>query len=960
MTREGPETAIAPPQVFISYARQDAEPVIAIARMLEEAGATVWLDRERILGGQYFGEEIVHAIAHSRVLLVICSPHSFQSDNVQREVALTWDFHRRYLPVWITNPVEIPARFRYALVSAQWIDAQSEPSDRWLPNLLKALCAMGVDAANAAGKPAEVPRAPADGPASAERRCPRFRPGDRPIVGADWVLQRLLGKGGFGEVWKANNPQLPSQPPVALKFCLELEARAKDLLRHEADMVLRAQRQIHSEGIVALIHAYLNNDPPCLEYPYIHGGTLVRLLDECRQSAGSFSPAQVERIIHRIARIVGPAHRATPRLIHRDLKPSNVLVERRPDGKIVLRVTDFGIGAIAAQPVLDASRSSSSHEANPWSVLSGSYSPHYASPQQMRGEEPDPRDDVFALGVIWHQLLTGDLASPAPTGRRWVDGLRSRGMSDAALELMSSCFEIDRAHRPADATLLAEHIETLARTASAGEAQGAAALSLFERAPSPPAERAESLQVETKQARHAPHDESARPRPSPAPPQLPVRSKNLTRRLVATGAMAVVALLGLALYVATENEKLKNARKDTLVASRLDAEHPASGNPPSSPPPKSATAEPERRRNAAGRDSVTVKAPSKDDLSNTKVAAERAKEITASEGKSGTHHAQGGEPASTATSPKNDTHTVRAGIPTVRPDPEYVTTRAGEIKLKLIPAGEFMMGSDDSDAHALSDEVVIQDGKKQKHRVRITRPFYLGVTEVTRGQFRLFVDDEGYKTEAERDRKGTRRGDREKYDSSQTSFSTWLNPGFEQTEDHPVVNVSWNDAVAFCGWLSRREGHAFRLPTEAEWEYACRAGTSTRHAGGDDPESLAIVGNVADAAARKKYPQWSTLAASDGFVHTAPAGKFLANAFGLYDMHGNVSEWCQDWYGAEFYTSSPREDPVCSEQATERAIRGGGWGLTPLHCRSAKRDRIAPGIRSDRVGFRVARSQSAR
>ena len=279
-----------------------------ITRLLEESGASVWRDSDRILGGQYFGEEIVHAIAHSRVLLVMCSPHSFESDNVFREVALTWNYHRRYLPVWLTAPIEIPARLRYALISPQWVEAHSGPPDEWLPRLLKALAAMGVDI-KGPEREAGIRRR-----RSGERRPGlRFKPGDRPIAGSDWVLERLLGKGGFGEVWKAHYPHLKSQPPVALKFCLDLDDRSRDLLRHEADMVLRAQRQIRSDGIVPLLHAYLNNDPPCLEYPYIEGGTLVRLLDECRQSpAGSFTPGQVERIILQVAQIVGPAHRAVP------------------------------------------------------------------------------------------------------------------------------------------------------------------------------------------------------------------------------------------------------------------------------------------------------------------------------------------------------------------------------------------------------------------------------------------------------------------------------------------------------------------------------------------------------------------------------------------------------------------------------------------------------------------------
>ena len=125
-----------------------------------------------------------------------------------------------------------------------------------------------------------------------------------------------------------------------------------------------------------------------------------------------------------------------------------------------------------------------------------------------------------------------------------------------------------------------------------------------------------------------------------------------------------------------------------------------------------------------------------------------------------------------------------------------------------------------------------------------------------------------------------------------------------------MVNVSWNDAVAFCKWLSRKEGKTYRLPTEAEWEYACRAGTTTRYYSGDDPETLAKVANVADATAKAKFPDWKwTIKASDGYVFTAPVGQFKPNAFGLYDMHGNAWQWCADWYGKDYYGKSPVDDP---------------------------------------------------
>ncbi|HEV3257859.1 MAG TPA: family 16 glycoside hydrolase [Gemmataceae bacterium] len=465
MSTPGPSVATAPCEVFISYASKDADRVVPLAQLLEQAGVSVWRDGDRILGGQYYGEQIVHALAHSRVVLLVCSPESFTSDNVHREVLLTWDYyHRRYLPVWVGPPAEVPERFRYCLVGCQWIDAHAQPAEHWLPQLLSALKALGVQAASRTGDPETASPAVSTGRGSgAGGQGLHFKPGDRPIQGADWELLTLLGKGGFGEVWKAHNPHLPSQPPVALKFCLRLDERGRQLLRHEADMVLRVQQQVRNDGVVPLLHAYLNSEPPCLEYPYVEGGTLVEFLDQARQAGLSLAPAQVERVVGRIAQVVAAAHRATPKLVHRDLKPANVLLERRPGGKRLLRVTDFGIGGVIAQPLLEQARTSSSLQGNMASVLTGAYTPLYASPQQVRGDKPDPRDDVYALGVIWYQLLAGDLASPAPTGRRWTEPLRQRGVGEATLDLLASCFESDPAYRPADAGVLAEGLLRLAQ-----------------------------------------------------------------------------------------------------------------------------------------------------------------------------------------------------------------------------------------------------------------------------------------------------------------------------------------------------------------------------------------------------------------------------------------------------------------------------------------------------------------
>ncbi len=300
---------------------------------------------------------------------------------------------------------------------------------------------------------------------------------------------------------------------------------------------------------------------------------------------------------------------------------------------------------------------------------------------------------------------------------------------------------------------------------------------------------------------------------------------------------------------------------------------------------------------------------------------------------------------------------------------EKCITNSIRMKLVLIPAGEFMMGSRESaaGAAAMFNKIYGVDfltaahfeDEQPRHRVRITRPFYLGMYHVTRRQFRRFVADTGYKTDAEKGAKPgaygwipeeKRFGFNEKY--------CWRDAGFEQTDEHPVVNVSWNDAVAFCKWLSRKEGKTYRLPTEAEWEYACRAGTTTRYYNGDDPEALVKVGNVADATLKAKLPYWKyTIQAADGHAFTAPVASFLPNTFGLYDMHGNAWQWCADWYGSDYYAVSSSDDPNGPSWGDSRVLRGGSWDSGPIDTRSANRFWLAPGYRFDYTGFRVARTQ---
>jgi formylglycine-generating enzyme required for sulfatase activity len=301
-------------------------------------------------------------------------------------------------------------------------------------------------------------------------------------------------------------------------------------------------------------------------------------------------------------------------------------------------------------------------------------------------------------------------------------------------------------------------------------------------------------------------------------------------------------------------------------------------------------------------------------------------------------------------------------------------TNSIRMKMVLIPAGEFMMGN----GHKAEDELTLLkpyynvlwstkyfDREYPQHRVRITRPFYMGAYHVTVRQFRQFVEANRYRTTAEESRIGAAGMDSVTgiYSNGEHPEWSWRNPGFKQTDDHPVVSVSWYDAVAFCKWLSRKEGKTYRLPTEAEWEYACRARTTTRFYNGEDPEDLAEIGNIWDQDCRTVFPPAFgggdiSIAAHDGYVFTAPVGRFKPNAFRLYDMIGNAQQWCSDWFDEGYYSRSPKDDPVGPKSGERRVVRGCSWCQGPEIARCAHREQGNVGASDSDTGFRVVRSLS--
>jgi formylglycine-generating enzyme required for sulfatase activity len=297
---------------------------------------------------------------------------------------------------------------------------------------------------------------------------------------------------------------------------------------------------------------------------------------------------------------------------------------------------------------------------------------------------------------------------------------------------------------------------------------------------------------------------------------------------------------------------------------------------------------------------------------------------------------------------------------------ELDITNSIGMKLVLIPAGEFMMGSGEP-AEELVKAFAAYNRKADyfkdeypSHRVRITKAFYFGKYEVRVGDFRRFVNETGYKTEAETDGTGGwgYNPQTSRCEGRKPQFN-WLNTGFKQTDDHPVVNVTWNDAAAFCQWLSRKEGKTYRLPTEAQWEYACRAQTATRYNNGDDPAGLDAAANTLDATGRTTFPhvQEITILPGEKAKFTVPVGGKKPNKFGLFDMHGNVWEWCADWYGADYYSKSPADDPAGPESGDRRVRRGGGWNSFPIWARASFRNWNSPQSRCLNLGFRVVREE---
>jgi formylglycine-generating enzyme required for sulfatase activity/predicted Ser/Thr protein kinase len=764
------------------------------------------------------------------------------------------------------------------------------------------------------GSSSLLPSRPGASPSRAARPAPAAAPRDLPAELAchpKFRIVRELGRGGMGVIYLAEHRVL--ERPVAIKVISPTVLDNPDALaRFHAEAKAAGKLDEHP-NIARAYDADQAGELHFLVMEYVEGMSLAQVLERR-------GPLPIAHACHYIRQAaLGLQHAFDKGMVHRDIKPQNLMLAP----KNVVKVLDFGLARLRDD------RKRVSPRLTQLESFMGT--PEYVAPEQaMDAREADTRSDIYSLGCTLYALLTGQ----PPFVEDTIGKLVLAHVEKEPVPLHEACPEVpaelsavvakmlakdpaQRYQRPDEvAQALAPFAKARAKAAAAGAAaapSGAVPADAGTRVGGDTS-RVKALGASRLPAKPA-ADEGGKGSPfeglAEASAAAPKRAKKAVneansapaawwkRPAVMAGAGVAVLLLVLVSLWAAGTFRVKMPDGTVLV---IEVNEP---NPDV----------------FVDGEKITVTWSNGGKQAEISRAADSAKVEVRKDG-----FTVSGEKVELKDGRRVLTVTlVSVSKPDLKPAalmPDELVARVkgvAGIELVSIPQGTFYMGSppDDRDAH---------DDEKPQHRVTISQPFYLGKCKVTVGQFRRYVEATGYKTEAEK------AGD----------AKTWKTPGFEQTGDHPVVAVSWNDAGAFCQWLAKEAGARVRLPREAEWEYSCRAKTATKFYFGDNEAELDMYA-------------WHGMGMGHG---TKPCGLKLPNAFGLYDMHGLAGEWCAD--GKRTYKDQAETDPEGpTGVGAPRVIRGGSVYVEPRRCRAASRPDLAPSLRSTANGFRVLVEKSS-
>jgi len=801
----------------------------------------------------------------------------------------------------------------------------------------------------------------------------QFKPGK--LINARFEIRELIGEGGMGMVFRATDTHLSQD--VALKIPLpELIEDPKVAERFKSEV--RHAMSLTNEHIVRVHDLHVEQSRKLLFFSMelLQGRTLREELTE----KNVLRPDKVRSLLLQLLEGLNHAHQKG--ILHRDLKPENIFLCE--DGTV--KLMDFGI----ASPIWKTSRFSQLHP-------SGTFA--YMAPELQQDKEPTPNSDIYSVGVVLYEMLTGDLPGFASEPPSKLD----KSIPPFWDDVVAGCMK-NRKRRYQNVGELQEAI----KKGTGRDSTQSHKTTMEEQ------ERTFSPQITNHKAPitapQAPHESPVTDRAH--------RSSTLGWIVGIIIIGIVGTMIGVSVYqfnqrkqVLRHEEQLWNAAKltDTIDAYNMYLNSTDLGNYSDSARTRINSLEQERReeqqriarqqqektkrkkaeqaqqekerkvRQAKGKDDAAYRiarstntpssyqaylsdygkgshaseaqsaikrlkrqeyegrsraAREKDDAAwniAKRINTKSSYRVYLSDYANGRHAsdarnfirklqqptaAESSSPAqslstSITASPKKSSRSSHSTSKTQHPAPgrETAVTLPGGVQLQLahIPSGSFMMGSPSSEQNCDSDE-------KPQHRVAISRGFWMGKYEVTQAQWKSVM---GY------------------------------NPSRFKGDNLPVEEVSWNDVQDFINKLNARTGKRFRLPTEAEWEYVCRAGTDTAYSFGEQLScSEANYGNG-----------WSSECKGSNPGKTTSVGSYRPNGFGLFDMHGNVWEWCSDWYGKYYYKNSPSTDPTGPANGVYRVRRGGSWGNDARSCRSANRVGYYPSHRNLYLGFRLARDE---